>query len=100
MSARGYCAVCRVNAGPDHWRTKSHADRVWHKDHPTPKRERAPRRIRYASMWAREAEVHIKIPRYRRSRPLDGVARVVKVREYWRELPSGYHKRRRRRRSR
>jgi hypothetical protein len=96
---KGYCAVCRVNAGRTHWQTKSHADKLYRRDHPKVKRERI-QRIRYASMWAREAEAHQKVRKYRRSRPLDGVARVVSVKSYWRELPPGHHKRNRRRRSR
>ncbi len=93
MSAKGYCAICRVSAGPAHYRTKSHADRLWHHDHPTAKRERK-QRVRYAEMWAREAEAHVKVRRYRRSRPLDGVRKVVAVKEYWRELPPAHHTRR------
>lgn len=98
MSSAGYCAVCRVKThGPGHWLTKSHADRLWHQQHPRVKRQRF-QRVRYADMWAREAASHIKIRHHRRRRPEDGPRFVVPVKEHWRGLPPGAHRRRRRRR--
>ena len=99
MSGRRYCSICDRSVGPDHLSTKAHRDAAWRHDHPAGKREKKQRlnsRQYAAAMWRAEEAAHVKVRSYRRSRPNDGVRKVVSVTTYWRELPPGHRKRKRR----
>ena len=99
---RHYCSICQKTVGRGHLSTKAHRDAAWRRDHPAGKREKKQRlnsRQYAAAMWRAEEDQHVRVRPYRRSRPNDGERRVVAVVSYWRELPPGCHKRKRRRKA-
>lgn len=90
-SASKWCSVCRSSYRSTYG---AHAATAKHRHNARPAHYRRGagdwlrERVKASSRLVYKGEGHIKVRKYRRSRPNDGIRRVVRVRRYWR-MPAG-----------